>query len=159
MPFMMQLSIILLVVGVLAILLELLMPGFDSFISGIVGVLALVASAVLATLSGGLFLVGINVTILVLTGYFLYTYIRRKQLNGRIVLSDTLAEDLPPLDLSSLVGKEGKTITLLRPYGEVDFNGVRVEVSSGGPMIERGARVKVVETQANKVIVSLLDGN
>jgi len=70
-----------------------------------------------------------------------------------------LAEDLPPLDLASLVGKEGKTMTLLRPYGEVDFNGVRIEVSSNGPMIERGSRVRVIETQANKVVVSLVDGN
>jgi len=158
---MLQLCIFLLVVGVLAILLEIIMPGFDSFISGIIGVLALVASAVLAVLfvPGGLILVGMNLTILFLGCYFMYSYIRRKQFHGKIILSDTLAEDLPPLDVSSLLGKEGKTITLLRPYGEVDFNGVRVEVSSSGPMIERGARVKVVETHANKVVVNLVDGN
>jgi len=158
---MLQLCIILLVVGVLAIVLELIMPGFDSFISGVVGILALVASAILAVLfvPGGMFLVGINLTVLGAACYFFFTYIRRKQFNGKIVLQDTLAEDLPPLDFASLVGKEGKTITLLRPYGEVDFDGIRVEVSSGGSMIERGARVKVVETQANKVVVKLVDGN
>ena len=158
---MLQLCIFLLVVGVLAIVLELIMPGFDSFISGIVGVLALVASAILAVLfvPNGLFFVGVNLTVLFLACYFFFTYIRRKQFNGKIVLSDTLAEDLPPLDIAILVGKEGKAVTLLRPYGEVDFNGVRVEVSSNGPMIERGAMVKVVETQANKVVVSLVDGN
>ena len=158
---MLQLSIILLVVGVLAILLELLMPGFDGFISGIVGILALVASAILAVLfvPWGLFLVGVNLTVLFLGCYFLYKFIRRNQVNGRIILSENLAEDLPMLDLASLIGKEGKTVTLLRPYGEVDFNGLRVEVCSNGQMIDRGAIVKVVETQANKVVVSLVDGN
>ena len=156
-----ELSIILLVVGILAILLELLMPGFDSFICGIVGILSLIASAVLAVMfvPGGWLIVGLNVTVLVLAAYFVVTYVRRKQLHGKIVLSENLAEDLPALDLSGLVGKEGKTVTLLRPYGEADFNGVRVEVSSNGQMIERGAKVRVIETQANKVIVSQIDGN
>ena len=158
---MLQLCIFLLIVGVLAILLELLMPGFDGFISGIVGVLALVASAILAVIfvPGGWFLVAINLGVLGLATAVLFTYIKRKQLQGKIILSDALAEDLPPIDFAGLVGKEGKAVTLLRPYGEADFNGIRVEVSSNGTMIERGSRVRVVETQANKVIVSLVDGN
>ena len=155
------LSIILLVVGVLAILLELLMPGFDGFVSGIVGILALVASAVLAIIfvPGGWFLVGINLAVLGTATAIFFTYIKKKQLQGKIILSDALAEDLPIIDFAGLVGKEGKAVTLLRPYGEADFNGIRVEVSTNGTMIERGARIRVVETQASKVIVSLVDGN
>lgn len=158
---MLYVCIILLVIGVLAIVLEIIMPGFDSFISGIVGVLSLVASAVLAVLfvPGGLFIVGINLTVLFLACYFMFTYIRRRQFHGKIILSDTLAEDLPPMDFTGLMGKEGKTVTLLRPYGEVDFNGVRVEASSNGPMIERGSKVRVIETHSSKVVVSLVDGN
>jgi len=156
-----NICIILLVVGVLAILLELLMPGFDSFLSGIIGVLSLAASAVLAVifLDNGWFFVGVNLAVLGFTTFIFFTYIRRKQLHGRIILSDALAEDLPHIDLSGLVGKEGKAMTQLRPYGEADFNGVRVEVSSSGNIIDRGARVRVVETQSNKVVVSLVDGN
>lgn len=158
---MVYLSIILLVVGVLAILLELLMPGFDGFISGIVGVLALVASAILAVIftDFGWILVLVNLGVLGISTALLFTYIRRKQLQGKIILSDNLAEDLPPIDFAGLVGKEGKAVTLLRPYGEADFNGIRVEVSSNGTMIERGAKIRVVETQANKVIVAVVDGN
>lgn len=158
---MLQLCILLLVIGVLAIVLELIMPGYDGFIGGIVGVLSLVASAILAILfvPNGIFLVGVNLSVLGLACWIFFTYIRRNQFNGKIVLQDTLAEDLPALDFASLVGKEGKTLSIMRPYGEVDFNGIRVEASSGGPMIERGARVKVVETQATKVVVNLVDGN
>ncbi|MCL2218188.1 MAG: hypothetical protein FWB91_14390 [Defluviitaleaceae bacterium] len=155
------LSIILLVVGVLAIVLELIMPGFDGFVSGVVGILALIASGILAIIfvDGGIFLVGVNLAVLGTATAIFFTYIRRKQLQGKIILSDALAEDLPPIDFAGLVGKEGKAVTLLRPYGEADFNGIRVEVSSIGGMIERGARVRVIETQANKVIVSQVDGN
>jgi membrane-bound ClpP family serine protease len=156
-----QITILLLIIGVLAIVLELIMPGFDSFLSGIVGVLALVASAILAVIfveNGWIFVVA-NAAILGLSVFALLTFIKRKQFHGKIILSENLSEDLPAIDLSGLVGSEGKTITKLRPYGEADFNGVKVEVCSGGEMIERGARVKVIETQSNKVVVSEIDGN
>ena len=155
------LSIILLIVGVLAILIELMIPGFDGFVSGIVGILALVASAVIAVIyvDGAWLLVGLNLGIIAFSAAVLFSFIKRKQLQGKIILNEALAEDPPAVDFAGLVGKEGKAVTALRPYGEVDFNGIRVEVSSNGLMIERGARVRVVETQANKVIVSLVDGN
>jgi len=158
---MLQLCIILLVVGILALALELIMPGYDGFIGAVVGVAALIASAVLAVLfvNGGWWFVGINISVLLLCGAILFSYIRRGQLHGKVVLSDALAEDLPRIDYASLLGKEGKTITLLRPSGEVDFNGTRVEVTTGGGMVERGALVKVVDVQANKVLVSAVNSN
>jgi len=158
---MLQLCIILLVVGVLALALEIIMPGYDGFIGGLVGVVALIVSAVLAVMfvPGGWWFVGINVTVLLLCGYFAWMYIRRGQLHGKMVLSEALAEDLPQLDFASLVGKEGKTITLLRPSGDVDFNGMRVQVTTNGQMVERGTMVRVVEAQANKVVVSVINGN
>ena len=157
---MLELCIILLIVGILAIVLELIMPGFDSFISGIIGILALVASAVLAVVFlDAWFFVGVNSTILALSVFFLLAFIKRRQFHGKIILNENLSEDLPMIDLSGLVGKEGKAMTVLRPYGEADFNGVRVEVCASDTMIERGARVKVTETQANKVVVVLVDGN
>jgi len=158
---MLQLCIVLLVIGVLALVLELLMPGYDGFIGAIVGILALVASAILAVLHvpGGWIFVGINMTVLVLCGYFAYMYIRKHQMHGKMVLSDSLANDLPTIDYASLVGKEGKTVTQLRPSGEVDFNGTRVYVTTGDKMVDRGTMVRVVETQANKVIVNVVNGN
>ncbi|MCL2372722.1 MAG: hypothetical protein FWC78_04890 [Defluviitaleaceae bacterium] len=158
---MFELSIILLVVGIAALVLEIIMPGFDGFICGIVGVLALIASAVLAIIyvPGGFVIVGINISVILLAAGILYTMYKRQRFHGKLFLNDTLAEDLPPLDLSGFLGKEGKAVTILRPQGEADFNGVRVDVTSNGPMIERGAMVKVVETKMNKIVVSLVDGN
>jgi membrane-bound serine protease (ClpP class) len=158
---MLQLCIILLVIGVLALALELIMPGYDGFIGAIVGVVALVVSSVLAVMfvPGGWWFVGISVVALILCGYFGWMYVRRGQLHGKVVLSEALGEDLPQVDYASLVGKEGKTVTLLRPSGEADFSGVRVEVTTNGSMVERGTLVRVVEVHANKVIVSVVDGN
>jgi len=156
---MLQLCIILIVVGILAILLELMMPGFDSFISGVVGIVALVASSVLAVLfvSGGWFVVAFNLLIIAAATLIFLIYVRRKQLHGRIILSDALAEDTLQVNLYDLVGKEGTAVSFLRPYGEADFDGVRVEVSSGGSMIERGAKIRVIEIKSNSVIVGAID--
>jgi membrane-bound ClpP family serine protease len=152
---------VLLVVGVGAILLELLMPGVDGFISGVIGIIALVASAIIALLyvPGAWFIVVINAGVLVTAFTVFFTYIKRKQFHGKIILSDALSEDLQQIDLNGLVGKVGKTLTLLRPYGEADFNGVKVEVATEGVMVERGVNVKVKEVQGSKVLVSVVDGN
>ena len=156
---MLQLCILLLIVGMGAILLELIMPGYDGYIGGVLGVLAIIASAVLAVLflPGGWFFVGISATIVFAGVFLVVRFVRRRQ--GRIFLTETLAKDVPTVDLESLLGSEGKTVSLLRPYGEADFNGIRVEVSSGGAMIDRGKKIRVVDVQANKVLVSLVDGN
>jgi len=158
---MLQLCIVLVVIGVLALVLELIMPGYDGFIGAVIGVVALAVSAILAVMfvPGGWWFVGINVTVLLLCGYFVWMYVRRGQLHGKMVLSEALKEDLPQVDFTSLVGKEGKTITLLRPSGEVDFNGLRVEATTNGKMVERGTLVKVIEAQGNKVVVSVVNGN
>jgi len=158
---MLQLCIILLVIGILALVLELIMPGYDGFIGAIIGIAALVVSSVLAVLfvPWGWFFVAISLTVLLICGFFAYQYIRRGQLHGKVLLSDSLAEDLPRIDYSSLLGKEGKAVTLLRPGGEVDFNGTRVEVTTGGQMVERGTLVRVIEAQSNKVVVAVVNGN
>jgi len=158
---MLTLCIILLIVGILALALELLMPGYDGFIGAFVGVAALIVSAILAVVyvPHGWIFVGTNITVIVLCGYFAYMLFRRKQMNGQLVHGETLAEDLPLVDYASLVGKEGKTVTLLRPSGEADFNGLRVQVTTNDTMVERGARVRVVETQATKVVVAVVNGN
>jgi len=147
------------VAGIVAILVELLMPGFDGYVSGVLGILAIIVSAVLAVnfVAGGWIFVGVSSAILFTVIFLMVTFIRRRQ--GRLILTENLAEDLPQIDLQGLLGKEGKTVTLLRPYGDVDFNGVRVEVRSDGNLINRGVKVRVVDVQANKVIVNLVDGN
>jgi len=158
---MLQLCIVLLVIGVVAILLELLMPGFDSFISGVIGLVALAASAVLALIfvPGGWVFVVIALAVILFGGYVMFMYIRKKQLQGKIILNDTLAEDLPEIDVTSLMGKKGITVSQLRPYGEVDFDGIKVEVSSDGQLIDRGKSVRVIDVRSNKVVVEETKAN
>ena len=157
-----QLAVILLVIGVLALLLELLIPGFDGFICGIIGIVALMLSATLAVIfhpHGWLF-VGFGIMILGLLGGLVYNFVTKRQLQGRFMLNDNLAEDPNAVgDLSGMVGKEGVAATILRPYGEADFNGIRMEVAAVATMIAKGTRIKVMETQGTKIVVAAVDGN
>ena len=155
---MIQLCILLLVVGIVFLLMEMWLPGVEFF--AIIGLVALAVSAVLAIMfvpNGWLIVAGQG---LVVTGFLfhMYSYMRRKQLQGKLILSDTL--EAPPIDdVSYLVGREGKTLTMLKPGGDADFNGVRMQVCSYGPMIQKNTKVKVVETEDNRIIVRAVDGN
>lgn len=153
------LVIVLVVLGVLAIFLELLMPGWDSYIGVFVGIAAFAIAAAVSViaLDGAIFFVGALLALLILGGYGMYLFIKRRQLHGGMILTDV--DDAPQVDVSGFVGKEGKVITVLRPSGDVDFNGVRMQVSSDGPMIEKGAMVRVIKTEANKIIVNAVNGN
>ena len=157
---MLHLCVFLLVLGIIFLLLEAWLPGVEFF--AIAGIVALVISAVLAVLfvPGGWFIVAGQGAVIGGFVYFMVRYMRRKQLQGRLILSETLAEDVSDVvDLNRFLGKEGKTLTRLRPYGEADFNGICLEVSSSGPMIEVGTRVRVTEVQQNKLVVNVVDGN
>ena len=153
------LIIALVVVGVLAIFLEMLMPGWDSYVGVVIGIAAFVVAAAVAVITqqNAMFFIGALLVLLVVGGYGTYLFIKRKQLHGHIILTEV--DDAPQQDLSGFMGKEGRAVTLLRPSGDVDFNGVRMQVSSDGPFIEKGTKVRVIEIQATKIVVCAVEGN
>lgn len=55
--------------------------------------------------------------------------------------------------LGPLVGKEGVAHSDLRPVGIVLVDGQRVDCVTEGALIDRGARVRVVAVQGNRVVV------
>jgi membrane-bound serine protease (ClpP class) len=52
-----------------------------------------------------------------------------------------------------LLGQVGRTLTPLRPAGMSEFSGQRVDTVAEGVMIEKGALVRVIEAQGNRVVV------
>ena len=155
---MVHLCIALLVIGMIFLLLEMWLPGVEYFAG--IGIIALAVSAVLAVMyvPNGWFIVAGQVVIVAGFGFYMFRFMKRKQLQGKLILSETL--ETPPVgDLSRYIGHEGKTVTFLRPSGEVDFNGIRVQASSNGPMIRNNAKVRVIEAQSDRIIVCAVDGN
>ncbi|MDR2183022.1 MAG: hypothetical protein LBE55_02500 [Clostridiales bacterium] len=151
-------AIVLLVVGLFLLVVDIYIEGF-----GVLGVvaLAILAASLFITAAfvpmGGYIVLG-KIALLVPGTFFFFRFLKSKQLDGRLILTETLAQD--KVDVSGLeyfMGKEGITKTALRPQGMADFNGAGVEVSSDSKYISEGKRVKVVDVKGGKVFVTLIE--
>lgn len=155
---MVELCIALLILGIIFLLLEMWLPGVEYF--AIIGLISLAVSAVLAIMFvplGWIIVVG-QILIVAAFLHYMLRYMKKKQLQGKLILSDN---DTAPkfTDLSNFMGKEGRAVTILRPSGDVDFGGISLEVSSDGPLIEQGTKVRVIKAEPNKLTVTAVDGN
>lgn len=72
----------------------------------------------------------------------------------RLTLRSTLeAGSTFAADYASLVGKEGESVTELRPAGVVAIDGRRIDVVTGGELVPRGTPVRVTKVEGNRVVV------
>ena len=151
-------AIVLLIVGLFILVVDIYIEGF-----GVLGVVALVviAASLFITVAfvpfGGFIVIG-KIVVIVPGSILFFRFLRSKQLDGKFILTETLAED--KVDVSGLeyfMGKEGITKTALRPQGMADFNGAGVEVQSESKYIPEGKRVKVVNVQGRKVMVAMIE--
>lgn len=56
-------------------------------------------------------------------------------------------------ELESLRGKEGVTLTKLRPAGTASIDGRKRSVVTEGTFVKKGVKIKVVEVEGNRVVV------
>jgi membrane-bound serine protease (ClpP class) len=156
----MLLVIILFLVAVAFILAELFLPGG---VFGVMGVLAIIGSMVIAFQQyreAGFWIVVVELLVaasVVLAGlrFFPATSAGKRFILGRNLDKRFGYSGTEPLD--GYVGKEGASLTHLRPAGIALIGGTRVDVVSEGTFIEKGRRVKVVEVEGNRVVVRELD--
>lgn len=72
---------------------------------------------------------------------------------------DATAADLPQIArLDELKGRTGKTVSPLRPFGAVEFEGRRVDATTEGMMLDAGVWVRCVAVKAGRVVVRALEG-
>jgi len=148
-------SIILFVVGIGLLIAEMYQPGFGLF--GILGIVSLIACIFVTaqTIMQGLILTGVFfVIILILLAIFILFF--SKKLPGSFILKEeeTLDQGFSGTeDMRYLMGRTGTVLTLCRPAGTVDFDGVRLDVVSNGEYIEKGTFVEVIEIEGNRVVV------
>ena len=73
---------------------------------------------------------------------------------SRFVLRDVATtSQLSGGDMAFYVGKSGVTTTALRPSGNAEIDGVKLNVLSDGEFIAEGERVKVVSVEGNRILV------
>jgi membrane-bound ClpP family serine protease len=144
------------ILGLILVMLEVIVPGGILGIAGIVlwaaGVFMLADSVVQGLAYVCIMLIALGVLI-ALSFKFPLTqkFWRRLSLSTR--QSNSEGYVAPSQDLEKFLGREGVSISLLRPAGTADFDGVRLDVVTEGGFIDRAARIKVIAVEGTRVVV------
>lgn len=143
--------------GLIAIILEIFIPGG---IVGVIGGAAVIASIILgfskSQTLGGVLLVGgvVLVPICIIAAMNLAP---KLPFSRNLFLQETLGVDQGYISTESglelLLGKEGVAVTNLRPAGIAEIEERRTDVVTSGEMIDKGVQVKVVAVEGNRVVV------
>lgn len=76
--------------------------------------------------------------------------LRRVRFSGQLDAKTSISVDE---EIFTLAGKEGVTLTPLRPAGMALIDGNRIDVVSAGNLIKKNRPVRVVDTSGNRVVV------
>jgi membrane-bound ClpP family serine protease len=143
-----------LLLGIALIIIEMFTPGLTA--PGIVGFVLIIIAIILTADSfpqGLLMLLGV-IAILSIALFFVLRSASKGILSrSPIIKKDTEEEYLSVDDMNFFVGKEGEALTILRPAGTADFNGVRLDVVTEGSFIKQGTKVKVIRVEGRRIVV------
>lgn len=152
----------LLLLGIALVAVEVLNPGFGIF--GIGGLIAIGASIFLTAPTPALALQMLTAAAVGLVIFFMF-FARQLTIRGLgrfLTLGEamTTADGYVParVGLQNLVGKEGQTVTPLRPAGTVAVDGEPLDVVSEGGFVAQGVRVRVIRVEGTRVVVRPLNG-
>ncbi|WP_034600739.1 NfeD family protein [Clostridiisalibacter paucivorans] len=153
-------AVILFVVGLILLLVEAVAPGFG--IPGIGGIISVVLSVIMASSSieTAIMSLAFAVILAIIAAVLLIKYGPKNPYLDRIILS-TKQENKKGYTSNqvkaSYVGKEGLTLTTLRPAGTILIDDIRLDVVSEGGFIAKNSKVKVVKIEGSKIIVRKID--
>jgi membrane-bound ClpP family serine protease len=151
-----MLAIFCFVFGLILMIIEIFHPGFGVF--GVFGGILLIAGIVLTATSLIEALVML-IVILTVLGFMLAIAIQsasKGRLSKILVLHSEQKREqgyVGTEELNYFLNAEGEAITILRPAGTVDFNGVKLDVVTEGGFISQGERVKVIKVQGRRIVV------
>ncbi len=149
-------ALFLFLLGVVLLLVEAFIPGFGVFGAG--GLVAVLVSIVLSSVSAvtGLRTLLFSLFISGVAGYLAFKYFQRKGLLRRFLNLESSTREQgfsSSADLTFLLGKQGFSVTPLRPAGIVELDDARFNVVSEGAFITTGEAVKVIKVEGNRIVV------
>ena len=155
-PFALNIIMILcFIVGSGLIILEAFIPGFG--VAGIFGIiLEVVALWATWKLHGVPTALIALLAVLILIGFPIFLSYR-SAMNGRLSRSPLILKETEAADAAATpeqwIGQEGVTVTSLRPAGQIDINGVRLNAASSGDFIPKGTAVLVTGTEGDHLVI------
>lgn len=160
-------EILMFIGGVILLLIEIfVIPGFG--VAGISGIILIFLSIFLSLIGSGPFITFDSISMAIIQLAFaiiaalvliflIAKYLPKSSLFNRLVLSDAEKAEEGFVSVSeetTLLGKTGVAITILRPVGIAEIDGKRVEVVSDGEFIQPGTEIKVIKVEGMRVLVS-----
>lgn len=143
--------------GFLLVVIEMFHPGLSA--PGISGAILLLLGVFLTAKSLMQALIMLLI-ILAILGVVL-TIVLQSATKGRLskilILSHAQKKEsgyIGTEDLEFFLGQEGIAVTVLRPSGIADFNGVKLDVVSEGEFIQQDTPVKITKVQGRRIVVS-----
>ncbi|MCJ7645368.1 ATP-dependent Clp protease proteolytic subunit [bacterium] len=162
---------VLFIIGGILLAIEIfVIPGFG--ITGVSGILLIIASLFLALVKHPMPKSPVDVTRLVQAGYVVgaslvatflvatvsFRFMGKIPFLSKLVLfSEEKGEEgyrSAPVEMEKFIGREGMTLTMLRPVGKAQFGDIIVDVVSEGELIEKGRQVEVIKVEGNRIVVS-----
>jgi membrane-bound serine protease (ClpP class) len=149
--------ILLFAIGIVLVAVEILVPGG---LLGLVGGLCLLAGVVAAFTQfggfGGTIATALALAIGAVTLYAEFVILPKTRLAKKFTMSETVAGRSQPevADRAAVIGREVVAVTRLAPSGVVTLDGRRYEAFSQSGLAEAGSRLKVVETDTFRLIVT-----
>lgn len=150
------------VFGFALLIYEMFHPGFG--VPGISGIILLILG-IMFTARNFLDAIIMILIILVIIGIILFFVIRsatKGKLNKKLVLSEKLNKEEGYVGRNepiSFLGKEGIAITMLRPSGIVEVDGVKLDVVTEGEFLPKGTKVKVDKIEGMRIVVTKIPEN
>ncbi len=145
------LAILLFVTGAILLFAEMLLPTHG--LLGFLGICAFGGGVVVCFTLGRWIGLSVFLGLIVISPFvamWLVNLYPKTPVGRRMILQDETTVVRPP---PVHIGQQGVTVTLLRPGGEVEFDGQRLEVVSEHGFIESGSPVKVVAIANNRAVV------
>ncbi|MGN7357777.1 NfeD family protein [Paenibacillus sp. SAF-054] len=147
---------LLFIVGLVLMILEMFVPSFG--ILGILGAISLVAGVVRAAYdtSHAMLSLGIAFAAAVVVIVIVAVIFKERGIWNRFILSESLTKEqgyVPTASKEELLGREGISVTPLRPAGTAVINQERIDVVTDGEFIEADTAVIVVHVEGARVVV------
>ena len=143
-----------LMLGAALMIVEVFLPGFG--LPGVSGIVLIGAGTVIIWLKAGALTALATLMVVIAVLAVLISYMMRRATEGgahaRIFLREK--EELRSgEDMQVLLGKQGRTTSVLRPAGIGDFDGVRLNVVTEGSFIERDRPIEIVNVDGARIVV------
>ncbi|WP_245809831.1 NfeD family protein [Cohnella massiliensis] len=153
-------SIVFFILGIVLLVLEMFVPSFG--LLGLLGAAGVIAGIVIGAYDTGDALTSLGIAAgvaLVVIAIFVYIF-RKRGIWNRFILKESLTTEqgfVPNGNRTAWIGKEGVTLSPLRPAGAAEVDGQRIDVVSLGQFIEAGRRIRVTAADGTRIVVTEIE--